>query len=122
MAAGDPIPPERIIYRALRNKYYDPQTNRPRDIAFLLRPAAGEFPDETYLSFGADVASAEAGLTNIRHFCEINVADILDLHLEVTEDDDPRKVRVSGMPLLTVNEERAFRVAKDLLARARMCE
>src|SRR5260370_41571854 len=116
MACGDAIPPDRLIYRALPWKHIDRKSREPKDTAFLLKPAHSPWPDETYLSFGVDQEAAKAGLTNIPHVCELRVADILALghNLQVTEDDDPQKVRVSGVPLITANEELALTVAKDL--------
>ena len=57
---------------------------------------------------------AKAGLTNIRHVCQIFVADIIALGLSVTADDDPQKVHVSGMPLKETDSETAYAIAKDL--------
>jgi hypothetical protein len=123
MAVGDPIPPDRVIYRALNKKRMNEALTAPNEIAFLLKTANGNYPDETHLSFGVSPAAAVAGLTNMRYICSIAVQDILrlDRHLLVTEDDDPQKVRVSGMPLITENEELSMAIAKDLLGIARMC-
>jgi hypothetical protein len=124
MAAGDPIPPETIIYRALPGrKYLAEDSTAPSEVAFLLKPAHDQWPDETYLSLGISVAGAAKGLTNVRHTCAIRVADIVGLNrnLTITEDEDPDKVRVSGMPLITQNEKVALDVAKDLLGISKMC-
>jgi hypothetical protein len=122
MATGDPIPPERVIYRALGKKYLNEENAAPNELAFLLKPAHGDWPDETYISFGISPTAAAKGLTRIRHTCEIKVEDILRLGhgLQVTEDDDPEKVRVSGMPLITINEKGALDVAKDLLGKSKL--
>jgi len=123
MARGDPIPPERVIYRALPWKHLNRKSREPKDTLFLLKPAHDTYPDETYLSFGVDEVAAKAGLTGIPHVCEIKVADILAFGhgLQVTEDDDPQKVRVSGMPLITANEELALTIAKDLRGKSKTC-
>lgn len=123
MAPGDPIQPDRVIFRALRWKHIERKTKQPKETAFLLTPAHDEFPDETYLSFGINPDGARAGLTNIAHVCEIRVSDILTLghNLQVTEDVDPQKVCVSGMPLITVNEELALTIAKDLRGKSKTC-
>lgn len=123
MAPGDPIQPTRLIYRALSWKNIDRKSKAPKDSAFLLKPARGQWPDETYLSFGVDQEAAKAGLTDIPHVCEIRVSDILALGhgLQVTEDDDPQKVRVSGMPLMAANEELALTIAKDLRGKSKTC-
>lgn len=114
MAPGDPIPPDRTIYRAIRKKQLSEDGESISEIAYLLKPAHGEWPDETYLSFGVNVAGAKAGLQNIKHAASILVEDVLALGLQVTEDEDPQKVQVSGMPLETVDVERAWIIAKQL--------
>jgi hypothetical protein len=113
MAAGDPVPPDRIIFRSIRGKQLNPDKTI-NEIAFLLKPAHDEFPDETYLSFGVDAHGAVAGLANIRYVGTIQVADILALGLTVVEDADPQKVQVAGMPLARDDEPTALRIAKDL--------
>lgn len=131
MACGDPIPPERTIYRALSWSKIDKKTNEPKDKAFLLKPAHDHpkngilthFDDETYLSFGITPEAAREGLGDVPRVCEIRVVDILALGhgLQVTEDPDPQKVCVSGMPLLTANESLALTIAKDLRRKSRIC-
>jgi hypothetical protein len=123
MASGDLVPEDRVIYRALGKKYLNEASTAPNEVAFLLKPAHGDWPDETFLSFGVSPEAARKGLTRIRHVCEIKVADILALQrgLQVTEDDDPEKVRVSGMPLETENPKLAFDIAKDLLGKSKLC-
>lgn len=113
MAAGDPVPPNRIIFRSIRSKQLNPDKTI-NEIAFLLTPAHGEWPDETYLSFGVDAQGAVAGLANIHYIGTIRVADILALGLTVVEDADPQKVQVAGMPLARDDESTALRIAKDL--------
>jgi len=121
MAPGDPIPPERTIYRAIRSKQLNPDKTI-NEIAFLLKPAHGDYEDETYLSFGISVEGAKAGLTNIRHVAEISVADILALGLRVIEDEDAQKVRVSGMPLEKTDPALARAFAKDLRNKAKLSD
>jgi hypothetical protein len=121
MAPGDPIASGLTIYRALTWKNLDRKSKEPKDTAFLLKPAHDSWPDETYLSFGVSQEAAKAGLTNVPRVCEILVSDILELGLQVTEDDDPQKVCVSGMPLITVNEELALTIAKDLRGKSKTC-
>jgi hypothetical protein len=123
MACGDPIPPDRVIYRAVSGRHFDRKSNSPRETLFLLKGAHDNFEAETYLSFGVDIEGARAGLQNIARVCEIRVEDILALghNLQVVEDEDPQKIRVSGMPLPTVNEELAFTIAKDLRRKSRIC-
>lgn len=119
MAVGDPIPPDRIIYRAVRSK----QINADKtinEIAFLLKPAHGEFPDETYLSFGVDARGAIAGLQNIRYVAEMRVAEIIALGLTVVEDADPQKIQVAGMPLSINDDALATQIAKDLRNKAKL--
>ncbi len=120
MAAGDPISPDRVIYRALSKKYLNESETAPNEIAFLLKPGHDSYVDETYLSFGISPDGARRGLTRIRHVCQIAVGEIIRLErgLQITEDDDPEKVRVSGMPLITENEKLALDIAKDLLGKA----
>jgi hypothetical protein len=118
MAAGDPVPPERIVYRAIRAKQLNPDKTI-NEIAFLLQPAHGQWEDETYLSFGVDPHGAVAGLNNIRYVAEMRVADILALGLTVTEDQDPQKLQVAGMPMLR-DDERALQFAKDLRNNAKL--
>jgi hypothetical protein len=119
MAAGDPVPPDRIIYRAIRAKQINPDKSI-NEIAFLLRPAHGDFPDEDYLSFGVDAVGAVAGLQNIRYVAEIRVGNITALGLTVIEDEDAQKVRVAGMPLSTHDEVEAVKFAKDLRKNAKL--
>ena len=120
MAAGDPVPPERLIYRAIRSNKFLNHDRTLNESAFLLTPAHDEFPDETYLSFGVDPAGAVAGLTRVRFVAEIRVADIIALGLTVTEDADPQKIQVAGMPLPTADDVTAFRVAKDLRIKSKL--
>lgn len=63
------------------------------------------------MSFGLDKKAAGKGLTKIVAVCEIRVEDILALpyNLRVTEDDDPEKVRVSSIPLPTVDLDLVLR-------------
>jgi len=119
MAAGDPVPPDRTIYRAIRGKQLNSDKSI-NEIAFLLQPAHGQYEDETYLSFGVDIRGAIAGLNNIRYVAEMRVADILPLGLTVVEDPDPQKIQVSGMPMARDDEATAYRVAKDLRNKAKL--
>lgn len=119
MAAGDPVGADRLIYRAIRSGKLNPDKTI-KETAFLLTPAHGEYPDETYLSFGVDQAGAVAGLENIRYVAEIRVGDILALELTVVEDADPQKIQVAGMPLKDRDETGAFKFAKDLRNKAKL--
>jgi hypothetical protein len=114
MPIGDPIPPERLVYRALRPKHLSEDKAVIKETAFLLTEAHGEYPAETELSFGVDANAASAGLQNIKYYTEISVASIRALGLRVTEDDDPAHICVSGMPLARENPELAHSIAKDL--------
>lgn len=122
MAAGDALSPERIIYRALSRKYLNESETEASDTAFLLKPAHDEWPAETHLSFGVTREAASKGLSRIRQICEITVGDIIQLGLSVTEDTDPEKVRVSGMPLITENDTAAFLTAKRLREKSKICK
>ena len=121
MAFGDPIPPERVIHRALSYKNSNKKEKKPKDSAFLLKEShtdlgTGEhYPAEDYLSFGLSPEAARLGLHNIPYTCPILVADILALgrNIRVTEDIDG-KVRVSGMPLPSQDLDMALTIAKDL--------
>jgi hypothetical protein len=124
MACGDPIPPAQLIYRALSWKIFDKKANKAKDIAFLLKPATEHFPAETYLSFGVSPETAKKNLTNIPHVCEITVSDVFGLNrgLQVTQDGDPDKVCVSGMPLCGVDDALALIFAKELRDISRVCQ
>jgi hypothetical protein len=117
MAVGDNVPPERTIFRAIRKKDLNPD-NSINEIAFLLKPAHDEFVDEIYLSIGVDPAGAVVGLQRIRHVAAVCVADLIALGLTVVEDNDPHKVQVAGMPLVTVDQIGAMKFAKDIRSKA----
>jgi hypothetical protein len=117
MAHGDPIPPDTIIYRALRKKHIN-QDGSINETAFLLTPAHDEYQDETELSFCFSADVARAVIENVRGVCQLRVADIIALGLRATESEDPQHVDVRGMPCLTVDTETAHRVAKDLRDKA----
>jgi hypothetical protein len=121
MAAGESLSGERVIYRALSKKYLNEALTEPNDLAFLLKPAHGVYEDETYLSFGIHQEAAKKGLKGIKKVCEIVVGDVLALGLKVTEDGDPEKVQVSGMPLVTVDDAQAHLIAKHLREKSRIC-
>jgi hypothetical protein len=121
MACGDPIPAGWIIYRALSKKYIDVDAGGPADIAFQLKPAHDDQPDETYLSFGVSQAGAEKYLSKIKGFSEIRVADLIAMGFTVCEDDDPVKVRVAGMPLPTADPGVALLMAKRIRDKSKLC-
>jgi hypothetical protein len=120
MAPGDPVPPATIIYRAVSPSRVDKATARPKETAFLLRPASDKYPAEDSLSFGVSPNAAVEGLDRVKT-CHIQVADILALGLKVCEDDDPEHVQVSGMPLYGVDDGLALAIAKAIRDKASVC-
>ena len=123
MAPGDPVSPDALIYRAVSPSRMDKETRRPKETAFLLRPASTEFEAETSLTFGMSPTAALGGLTRVTHTCRIRVRDILGLGygLTVTEGDDAEHVQVSGMPLFGVDDGLALAIAKGLRDKASIC-
>lgn len=122
MAPGDAIDPNALIYRAVSSSRIDAATNRPKETAFLLRPASDEFPVETSLSFSTTPAGAIADLTRVRT-CSMRVRDIFGLRrsFTVTEGDTPGSVQVAGMPQYGVDDALALVCAKDLRDIASAC-
>lgn len=123
MARGDPVPPGTVIYRAVSPSRIDNATNRPKETAFLLRPARDEFEAETSLTFATSAEAAVSGLNRVTKTCQIRVSEIIGLGrgLTVTEGDDPTNVQVSGMPLFGVDDGLALAIAKDLRDKASVC-
>lgn len=120
MAPGDPVSPDRIIYRAVSPSRIDKATARPKDTAFLLRPATDQLPPEDSLSFGVTAEAAAKGLTRVTT-CHVRVADILALGLKVSEDEDPEHVQVSGMPLYGADDGLALAIAKAIRDKSSVC-
>jgi hypothetical protein len=122
MAPGDSVLPERIIYRAVSPSRIDKATERPKETAFLLRPASDTFPAETSLTFGMTAEAATRDLTRVKT-CQIRVSDVLalDYGLKVCEGEDPDNVQVSGMPLYGVDDGLALAIAKAIRDKSSIC-
>src|SRR5437899_11900550 len=123
MAPGDPISPNRVIYRAVPWSRIDKKTKGPKDNAFLLRPASEHYEAEDSLSFGLTPAAALNGLTGVTQTCQLTVSDILGLGrgLAVVEGESPEYIQVFGMPKVSDDEGLALAIAKDLRRKASTC-
>jgi len=123
MASGDPIPRDQVIYRAVSWGRIDRKSKKPKDTAFLLRPATDKFPAESSLTFGLTPQAALQGLAGVTQTCQIKVGEILDLghNLTVVENTDPLHVQVGGMPQLENDEGLALTIAKDMRQIASVC-
>lgn len=123
MAPGDAVHPNIVIYRAISPSRIDPNTQRPKETAFLLRPASATLEAETSLTFGTSPQAALSGLNRVSKTSAIKVGDILNLGrgLTVTEGDTPENVQVAGMPLYGTDDGLALAIAKDLRDKASTC-
>jgi len=123
MAPGDPISPDRVIYRGVPWSRIDRKSKQPKDTAFLLRPSSENFEAEDSLSFALTPAAALNGLTGVSQTCHLTVRDILALGrgLTVVEGESPEYIQVAGMPKITDDEGLALAIAKDLRNKASVC-
>jgi|SRR5579859_5146282 len=128
---GPSLPDDRKIYRAIP---YEQMITHGRIAPriFMLRPAhltndGKQLEDETWLSFGVDVASAKQGLSTVFTVCELLVGDVrshgakLGFTLEISENlFEPNKVCVHGVPIKTKDEKGAHIVARELASIAKV--
>jgi len=116
MSNVEPLPCNTIVYRAIRPKWVDPETNEVLPAAFVKRPS----PDDDD-GLSVDVLSAQSCATALKKckVASLHVGRVRDAGLDITVDDYPH-ANITNVPRAVDDETAAARLSVALARQARL--